>query len=164
MDAYLDIETTGLSPYTHRVTVVGISFGDDEDVVQLVGKDINGKALTEVLVMASTIYTYNGTRFDLPFLDAHVGIDLRADFKHIDLMFDCWRRGLYGGLKVVEQVLGIRREVVGVDGLEAVRLWHRYERFHDHDALELLLAYNREDVLNLKRLRSRLLTSLGGQL
>ncbi len=156
MDAYLDIETTGLSPYRHSVTVVGISLGDGEDVVQLVGTDILPEALLTVLAAASTLYTYNGTRFDLPFLSAHTGIDLRSRVRHIDLMHECWHCGLYGGLKAVERRLGIGREVVGIDGLEAVRLWHRHVSLNDPDALQLLLAYNREDVLNLRLLRRKL--------
>ncbi|MEA3323841.1 MAG: ribonuclease H-like domain-containing protein, partial [Euryarchaeota archaeon] len=34
-------------------------------------------------------------------------------------------------------------------GFDAVRLWHEYER-GSADALELLLKYNREDIVNLE--------------
>ena len=61
-------------------------------------------------------------------------------------------------LKAVERVLGIQRRLRGVDGFEAVRLWNRFERFGDHDALEILLEYNREDVLDLRMLRRSLRT------
>ncbi len=69
-----------------------------------------------------------------------------------DLMYDCWRRGLYGGLKRVEEQLGILRRTQGIDGIEAMRLWHRYETYRDEEALKVLLEYNREDVVNLKLL------------
>lgn len=49
------------------------------------------------------IYSYNGSRFDLPFIGAKLGINLKDCFNHTDLMYDCWRRNLYGGLKVVEE-------------------------------------------------------------
>jgi len=71
-------------------------------------------------------------------------------------VYDCWRMNLYGGLKSVETRLGISRQTKGVGGREAAMLWHRYERHGDNDALNLLLRYNREDVLNLKLLRQRL--------
>ena len=44
-----------------------------------------------------------------------------------------------------------------VNGYEAVRLWWRYVNDYDEDALNTLLEYNKEDVLNLKVLKERLL-------
>jgi len=38
-------------------------------------------------------------------------------------MFDCWKENLYGGLKKVEEKLGIERLSKGIDGIEAMRLW-----------------------------------------
>jgi uncharacterized protein YprB with RNaseH-like and TPR domain len=37
-----------------------------------------------------------------------------------------------------------------------MRLWSRYEDGGDREALEILLAYNRDDVLNLPVLEARL--------
>jgi uncharacterized protein YprB with RNaseH-like and TPR domain len=71
-------------------------------------------------------------------------------------MYDCWRHGLFGGLKRVEEQLGIARRSKGIDGWDAMRLWSRYEDGGDREALEILLAYNRDDVLNLPVLESRL--------
>jgi hypothetical protein len=65
---------------------------------------------------------------------------------------------------MVERTLGLRRDpaIQGVDGFEAVRLWHRYRR-GDRAALEKLALYNLTDVANLVelveiavRLKSRL--------
>ena len=116
MNAFLDIETTGLYSCFHKITVVGLSFGDDPEVIQWVGDGITSCSLLQALEPASTIYTYNGSRFDLPFLKACLGIDLRAMFEHRDLMLDCWQNSLYGGLKAVERRLGIPRRPKGVDG------------------------------------------------
>lgn len=155
-EAYLDIETTGLSPFFSHITVIGIYHDDKDRLVQLVHPDITRDNLLLALRGVKTIYTYNGSRFDLPFINKALGIDLAADRKHRDLMFDCWGRNLYGGLKRVEVMLGICRELVGVDGFEAVRLWWRYWSDHDEDSLATLLKYNGEDVLNLKRLKEKL--------
>jgi uncharacterized protein YprB with RNaseH-like and TPR domain len=61
-----------------------------------------------------------------------------------------------GGLKVVEQKLDIARQTKGIDGWMAVRLWWDYVNNNDNVALATLLAYNREDVVNLKTLRLKL--------
>ena len=159
IEAYLDIETTGLSPTECMVTVVGVYVcnGEDKRVVQLVGKDITVESLLEALEGVSIIHTYNGSRFDLPFLHCCLGIDLRCVYPHHDLMYDCWSNNLYGGLKAVERQLGIDRRLKDVNGYEAVRLWWKYVDSFDLEALHKLLEYNREDVVNLKVLRERLL-------
>ena len=158
LDAYLDIETTGLSRQYAGITVIGIYMvnGADDRMVQLVGMDVTGDNLLESLEGVERIYTYNGSGFDLPFIHGSLDIDLEGLFSHHDLMFDCWRRNLYGGFKAVEQKLGIRRQLQGISGLDAVRLWWRYLEYGDLEALATLLEYNREDVMNLKVLRERL--------
>ena len=159
IEAYLDIETTGLSPTDCMVTVVGIYTCNREDtrVVQLVGKDITTSSLSEALEGVSILHTYNGSRFDLPFLHRCLGIDLSRRFPHRDLMFDCWSKNLYGGLKAVERQLGIERRLKDMNGYEAVRLWWKYVDSFDLDALNKLLEYNKEDVVNLKTLKAKLL-------
>ena len=159
IDAYLDIETTGLSPNYSQITVIGIYItnGNTDRFLQLVGDDITGDALLESLAGVNTIYTYNGSRFDLPFIYARHRVDLANLYNHCDLMFHCWRNNLYGGLKSVECQLGINRYLKEVNGYEAVRLWWRYINDYDEDALKLLLEYNKEDVVNLKALRDRLI-------
>jgi uncharacterized protein YprB with RNaseH-like and TPR domain len=158
VEAYLDIETTGLSPFYGYVTVVGIYRvnGGECEFVQLVGEEITVEKILAALKDVDTIYTYNGSRFDLPFIGVSLGVDLCDYFEHKDLMFDCWRNHLKGGLKAVERTLGIRRELTDVDGYQAVILWRRYHSYGDEDALTTLLAYIREDVINLKTLRQLL--------
>jgi uncharacterized protein YprB with RNaseH-like and TPR domain len=70
---------------------------------------------------------------------------------HLDLRFILARLGYRGGLKRIESLFGITRapEVAGFDGFDAVLLWERFQR-GDLTALELLLKYNQEDVLNLE--------------
>jgi hypothetical protein len=157
-DAYLDIETTGLSRLYADITVIGIYVvnGSESKLVQLVGQEVTRDNLLEALKGVDTIYTYNGSRFDLPFISGALGIDLASLFSHHDLMYDCWRNNLYGGFKSVEQQLGIRRQLKGIGGWDAVILWWRYQNYGDMDALALLLQYNREDIVNLKALRERL--------
>lgn len=159
-EAYLDIETTGLSPLYSEITVVGIHLclRDDARFIQLVGEDITADNILQALNGVGIVYTYNGSRFDLPFIYSCLGIDLAQLFNHCDLMYHCWRNNLYGGFKVVERQLGIERRLKEVNGYEAVRLWWRYVNDYDEEALAILLEYNKEDVINLKTLKERLLS------
>jgi uncharacterized protein YprB with RNaseH-like and TPR domain len=157
-DAYLDIETTGLCSFYDEITVIGICLanGSGNKLVQLVGADATKSNLLRTLRCVDTIYTYNGSRFDLPFIDFRLGVNMREHFHHHDLMHDCWKNNLYGGFKAVERQLGIPRRLRGIGGVEAVVLWWRYQINHDKKALDLLLEYNKEDVINLIALRRRL--------
>lgn len=156
--AYLDIETTGFSHYYCDLTVIGIAFekGRKCQVFQLIEDDLSEKNLLKCLKGVDEIYSYNGSRFDLPFIEAKLGINLKDCFNHTDLMYDCWRRNLYGGLKVVEGLLGIQRRLTGVDGYMAVQLWYDYVNNNNEQALQTLLDYNEEDVVNLRVLRLKL--------
>lgn len=157
-EAYLDIETTGLAPPYAEITVIGVYLveGDNDRFIQLVGKDCSIANLLLALEGVDTIYTYNGSRFDLPFIRDSLGVDLIDLFSHHDLMYDCWHCNLYGGFKKVEIQLGIERELKGINGYDAVILWQRYQHLGDRQALETLLHYNKEDVINLKVLRDKL--------
>ena len=157
-EAYLDIETTGLSPDDCEITVTGIYrwAPDESDCVQFIGRENTRDNILEALAGIPVIYTYNGHRFDLPFIHRRTGVNLERHYRHRDLMFDCWRQNLRGGLKSVERQLGIRRELPDVNGLEAIRLWARYVETFDLEALEKLKAYNREDVVNLRTLKELL--------
>jgi len=157
-DAYLDIETTGLSWLNAEITVIGIYLvnGSEGSLVQLVGRDVTRGNLLKAVEGVQTIYTYNGSRFDLPFIHGSLGLDLENVADHHDLMYDCWRCNLKGGFKAVEQQLGIPRQLKGISGWDAVILWWRYQQYGDRTALATLLQYNKEDVVNLKVLRERL--------
>jgi uncharacterized protein YprB with RNaseH-like and TPR domain len=168
-EAYLDIETTGLSYHESEVTVVGISRGDlrEREVLQLVrGHAGDGRAikrltpdnLRQALDGVRVLHTYNGKSFDLPFILYRLKVDVvkLVAGNHRDLMFDCWARNWKGGFKAVERQLCIPRDDEGVNGYMAVQLWWAFHDNGDLDALERLLAYNREDVYNLKVLRQKI--------
>ncbi len=149
--AYLDIETS----YQGEITVVGIYYPPDE-LIQLVGDEIHRTNLVRALDSAEKVCTYNGSRFDLPVIRLKTGLDVSMLWLHCDLMLDCWRQGLRGGLKRVEEVLGIPRQTAGMDGRDALRLWEIYRTQGDEEALRLLLQYNRDDVVNLAILDNKL--------
>src|SRR4030042_1119743 len=159
IEAYIDIETTGLTYSASEITVVGIYLcrGEEAEFIQFVGRDITADAILETLEGVDIIYTYNGSRFDLPFIHSQYGIDLASLFRHRDLMYDCWSKNLHGGLKGVEKQVGITRHLPDMNGFEAVKLWWKYVETFDLDALNKLCEYNKEDVVNLKTLRDILI-------
>jgi uncharacterized protein len=145
--AYLDIETTGTVWPGLLVTVVGLY--DGRNMRQFV-QGYNLQKFPQALAEFDLLVTFNGTQFDLPVLRAYFP-ELTLPAAHVDLRFLMARLGFKGGLKKIEPRFGIHRpqEVDGMDGYAAVLLWQRYQR-GDKSALDLLLSYNREDVVNLE--------------
>jgi uncharacterized protein len=145
--AYLDIETTGTVWPGLLVTVVGLY--DGQNMRQFV-QGYNLQKFPEAVSEFDLLVTFNGTQFDVPVLRAYFP-ELQLPPAHVDLRFLMARLGYKGGLKRIEPRFGIHRpnEVDGMDGYMAVLLWQRYQR-GDKGALDLLLTYNREDVVNLE--------------
>lgn len=146
---FFDIETTGLDAKRNKVTTVSFHRGR-EDITLVRGQDLTRERLEEELFKSSALISFNGKRFDQPFLEQN--FDLNMQTPHIDLMYLCRRLGISGGLKEVETRLGIERELEDIDGREAVRLWKKYEKTGDQEALDKLVRYNQYDSKNLKQL------------
>lgn len=144
--AFVDIETTGLSKWTDDITMIGIYDGENPRSYVL-GIDLDDAI--DHLKQFDIIVTFNGKTFDIPFIEYKY--KEKFDAIHLDLRFMLKEFGLKGGLKAIEQELGLSRdeEVANIDGFEAVRLWRRYKR-GDEDALNKLYKYNKEDIVNLK--------------
>ena len=145
---FLDIETTGLNQHRDDVTVVGLHSPGATEVL-VAGRDLTAERLQRRLDDAKLLVTFNGKRFDVPFLET--AFDVNVDVPHVDLMYPCRRLGLTGGLKPIEQSVGIDRDRPDLSGRDAVRLWHEYEA-GDERALETLVSYNRDDTENLRLL------------
>lgn len=152
---FLDIETTGLSPEHDEVTTVCVH-SPRETRAFVAGQNLGD--LEGFLEGFKFIATFNGARFDLPFLSRRLGLCFPQI--HLDLMYPLRRLGFSGGLKGVEARLGLERDSAGVTGFDAVRLWRSFRsgrpvevagrRVCGGDALDLLLEYNREDAVNLE--------------
>ncbi|MCD6229204.1 MAG: ribonuclease H-like domain-containing protein [Candidatus Diapherotrites archaeon] len=145
---YIDIETTGLSKKSDQITVVGAFNG--ENFTQLVaGHNLCLENLQKLFENPSRIVSFNGKRFDLPFITRHFS-ELEIDCReHCDLMELGWALGLSGGLKSLEVQLGLSRQSGVSNGLEAVLLWNDFKSNGNEESLTKLLEYNREDVMNL---------------
>ena len=147
--AFLDIETTGLRRERHHVTIIGLHDGHR---MRSFIEGIDLEEFPAAIAKSPLVVTFNGAAFDVPFLQASWP-QLRFEQIHVDLRHALHQLGLQGGLKRIERHLGLERadDVAGLTGADAARLWLRYER-GDEDALDALLAYNREDVENLRPL------------
>jgi uncharacterized protein YprB with RNaseH-like and TPR domain len=145
---FFDIETTGLDERRNEVTTV--SFHQAGDTTTLVrGDDLSAETLRAAVADADLLVTFNGARFDVPFLEHN--FDVTLDHPHLDLMYPCKQLGLSGGLKQIERDVGIERDRPDISGRDAVRLWREHERGTD-GSLETLISYNRADTVNLKTL------------
>lgn len=145
---FFDIETTGLDADRNKVTTV--SFHRAGETTTLVnGDDLTRENLAAEFDAADLLVSFNGIRFDQPFLETCY--DLEIDTAHLDLMYTCKKLGLSGGLKPIEQEIGIERDRPDISGRDAVRLWKEHESGQD-GSLETLISYNREDAVNLQTL------------
>ena len=145
--AFLDIESTGLSPYYDQVTLVGWSVCSRYSV--LIDPAQIGQ-LESDLHEHSIIVTFNGSLFDLPFLAKRFKTDW-SGLCHIDLRYLSKRVGLTGGQKKIELEIGLAREgsLDGVSGAEAASLWFDYKE-GDLNALRKLVRYNHADIEGMK--------------
>ena len=166
LDAYLDIETTGISHSDSQILLIGLLLvrGSDRKLVQITSNDITKKSLLTALQGVDNIFTYNGGRFDLPFIKTFLGVDLQEMYRHHDLMYDCWRNGFYGGLKSIEARLGITRKHKGISGLDVILLWNKYRNSQDETTLSSILQSNEEDLNGIKIMREKFALSGGSRM
>jgi hypothetical protein len=142
---FLDIETDG----DERVTAVGM-LDQRGPRLRLAERDL--ERFPDDTAHARLLVTFNGASFDVP--------KLRKSFRgwepppaHIDLCH-LWRRlGVHGGLKALEETMGLGRpaHLHGLSGADAVTLW-RLAEDGDPAALRRFCEYNLYDVINLPAL------------
>ncbi len=146
---FLDIETTGLGGQGDYITMIGLFNGRD---IKTFIRGQNLEEFTTELKNYSVLVTYNGKCFDLPFIKSEFK-NFKFTQAHIDLRYFLYRLGYSGGLKQVEADVGIQREkgLKDIDGYLATVLWRKYLE-GDERALPVLIRYNIEDIVNLKRL------------
>src|SRR3989338_284057 len=145
--AYIDIETTGLSPDFSEITTIALYDGKE---IKTWSKSMGFLRFRNEIAKYDLLVTFNGKGFDIPFIEKYFDIELRQS--HIDLRYVLASLGYSGGLKACERALGLsREELEGVDGSMAVHLWYEHQK-GKRSALDTLLAYNIEDTVNLEHL------------
>lgn len=153
---FVDIETEGLSKERNEITLIGI-YKEGKYYPFIRGFNLN-KAL-KFLACIPIWITFGGENFDIPFIKKTFP-ELETPLVHIDLLFLTKELGLRGGLKKIEKYLGINRKTEGLNGYDAVRLWKKWLEERDKKALKNLILYNKEDVVNLKKIMDYIVNRL----
>ncbi len=153
---FLDIETA--SEYGD-VTVVGLSDGTETKTF-VRGINLDKSALEAAMKPYKLIVTFNGKSFDIPVLKKYFNMDF--NLPHVDLKHVCAKVGLSGGLKRIEPMFGIKRpeSIKHVRGDDACELWRCWKATGDRDFLDMLVTYNSEDCINLKRIADSVVPQL----
>ena len=149
---FLDIETTGLNFRYDDITLIGL-FEGIECKTMIKGINLDYKLLKNELQKYKLIVTFNGSSFDVPFINkTYPGI--LPDIPNFDLRTVTRRLGLIGGLKKIEKKLGINRDKIidKFNGGDAVTLWRMYKATGDDYYINLLIEYNEDDIINLKKI------------
>ncbi|MBL8066599.1 MAG: ribonuclease H-like domain-containing protein [Chthonomonadaceae bacterium] len=145
---YLDIETDGGTDAS-SITCVGLY---DGVAFRCLIKDQDLHLFPDIVSHYNLIVTFFGTGFDIPMLKRAFP-NFHCDHLHFDLCHGFKRLGVRGGLKKIEKQMGIERstETDGLDGRDAITLWRLYQQGNEK-ALDTLIQYNQEDVVNMERL------------
>ena len=146
---YFDIETDGRK---EQVPTVVALFDASGLHVFIQGRNMD--ALPAALAERRLWVTFNGSCFDVPMLRNYFGKAFPTPAAHIDLRFVCRRLAMGGGLKELEDKLGLARppHMKGVNGWDAVLLWRAYLARGDVEALRFLVEYNLYDSFQLRSL------------
>ena len=168
---FFDIETTGLSHKTAFLYLVGAAFMESGRFVlcQYLAEDLSEeeavlKAFSERIHGKKRLIHFNGSTFDLPFLQARCrkyGLECAASameqtdlyrrispLKNVLKLSNC-------KLKTLEEFLGSGRKDPFTGG-ELIELYHTYRREKDERLLEVLLLHNAEDILGMLSVLSML--------
>lgn len=162
----LDIETTGLDRWKNEFILGGL-YDVSEGLLHQVFAQNNSEeaealeAFAEILEPIDVVITYNGRKFDMPFLEERAARMQTSMPLPYDL--DLYRvvRG-YSPLKrllpnlrqkTVEAYMGLwHSRTDEISGEESVYLYREYERTMDPALEEKILLHNRDDVEQLSRL------------
>lgn len=147
---FFDIETDGRTDQAPTVVSLFDSAGLH---VFILGRNMD--ALPEAMAARRLWVSFNGTCFDAPVLRNYFGAErFPTPEAHIDLRFVTKRLRMSGGLKEIEDNLGVGRppHLKGVNGWDAVLLWRAYKARADVEALRFLVEYNLYDSFQLRTL------------
>ena len=144
---FIDIETTGLSPVYHYVTVIGWMMNGQ---YKYWNPGMDTFEFINDFKKCKLIVTFNGTRFDRVFIDKLFPELNVLNKPNLDLLYFCHRFNLSNGQKYIEDLLGFKRpaNIKECDGKEAIALWYKFI-FGENYALKTLINYNYLDVIGM---------------
>lgn len=176
---FFDIETTGLSPRSSRVFLIGLLHQDrnssSAEMVQFLSQRSDDTEESAILLAFSNyiksgkyLVHFNGTSFDIPYLTHRYEalglehpfheiqqIDLYRELMHLPAFF---RQMANHRQKTFENLVSYPRKDL-LSGKEMIKIYQNYEKAENFQALHLLLLHNHDDldgmtaILSLGRLR-----------
>ena len=170
---YLDLETTGLSMAPLFLVGLMYSSGDDLVVEQLFARDYTEERAVlvhtaETLKRYEVLVTFNGMRFDMPFLEerwSYAGLEPTGVPIHVDLLPVARRllkkRTPNHKLQTLERYLCKRKRIGDVPGSEIPGVYHEYVRTHDAGGIAGVFHHNRLDLLTMLQLVTVFLSRSG---
>ena len=165
--AIVDIETLGLSE--RPIILLGVAKPTKTHVCtsQFLLRDIQDEpsaiwALISQLEPNLSLITYNGRSFDIPYIKqrlAYYGLDAPLDNPHFDVLHFT-RRALRHKLsdcklETVEKYIGIKRDI-SIPGVLVPHFYETYLRTKNAGPLVAIVEHNRQDLLTLGTLFSKL--------
>ncbi|MCR5156103.1 MAG: ribonuclease H-like domain-containing protein [Butyrivibrio sp.] len=158
---FFDIETTGLSPKNSDIYLIGAAYFKEDlwHICQFFAENTCEqedvlKAFSDLMGSYKALVSFNGDRFDIPFLRSkYNALGLEEPFgqkKSFDLYKFVHAYKIPLGLpdckqKTVELLLGINREDK-YSGGDLIRVYKEFLVSKDEDFKELLLLHNSDDV------------------
>ncbi len=167
---FFDIETTGLSPERCKLILAGLSYyeGDILTTRQIFADDPSEEPeiISEILNELKNfdmIVTYNGKRFDVPFLLKRAGknhIHINESLPYNLDLYPVVRnfsplRDMLPDLKqkTLEAFAGFSKNRADeISGAESVRLYYYYTGTKDEKIRDVILLHNHDDITQLPKL------------
>ena len=152
--SYFDIETNG-EPYGDNITLI-VCYHKNRLYKFINGDNLD--AFLDLLDDVTLLVSFNGNSFDVPIVENYFHIP-KIPCAHINLRWLAYHIGFKGGLKSIEKEIGIQRprELVGINGMDAILLWMAWKKDQSKEALDLLIHYCCADVLSLQLLAGKIL-------
>ncbi len=164
---FIDIETTGLSPKTSGLYLIGCAFYEEDDlhIIQwFADTPSEERAILEEFFIFSRDFTclmhYNGKQFDLPYLarkaeqfclinplDSFLGVDIYQLLKPVKKLLSLTSLRQ----KNVEDFLRVNRKDE-FDGGQLISVYQEHVIRRDERLLALLLLHNEEDLIGMTKL------------
>lgn len=166
---FLDIETTGLSPNTY-VFLCGFMFFEHGDFVveQVFARNYAEEAgllrrVRETIGRFQTVVTYNGAKFDLPFIQTRMAVNRIPPldrFASVDLLYTA--RRVFSGTLPNNKLGTVERHLRGLErkgdipGKHIPEAYHDYVRTGDARVMKSVLYHNRMDLFTMAVFVNRL--------